>query len=161
MPSLALVGAGSLLAAVPTAVLAYAATHGWGPLRRLDQGTAHDLHSWALGTPGAVGALQVVSTVLHPWAVRAIAAVAAGGLVLRRQTRLALWVVTAVVGAEVVLGGALRERRRRRLAPGTGVAGGHRRGVRVVASGRPPHEPTEVVSEGLDPPGSHVAADKS
>jgi undecaprenyl-diphosphatase len=101
-PRLALAAVGFGVAAVPTAVLAYAATHGWAPLRDLDQGTADHLHAWAVGQPGAVGALQVVSTALHPWAVRAVAAGAAGWLLLRRQTRLALWVGTAVIGAGVL-----------------------------------------------------------
>jgi membrane-associated phospholipid phosphatase len=234
-PRLALGAAGFLVAAVPASVLAYAATHGWPPLHHLDEDTAQRLHSWAVARPGAVGFLQGVSTVLHPWAVRGIAAGAAVWLVVRRQTRLALWVATAVVGAGV-LDFVLKEvvRRARPVlpdavasAPGYSFPSGHAltsivafgvalllvlplvhgawrvvawvvavAGVLLVgfarvalgvhfvsdvvagwllglgwlavtaaafeswrrATGRPPHEPSEVVTEGVDPAGSHVAA---
>jgi undecaprenyl-diphosphatase len=46
--------------------------------------------------------LQDVSTVLHPWSLRAVAAIAVGWLLIRRQLRLALWVATAILGAGVL-----------------------------------------------------------
>jgi membrane-associated phospholipid phosphatase len=101
-PRLALAAGGFLLAVVPVTVLAYAATHGWTPLQDLDQGTADRLHAWAVRSPGAVSFLQWVSTVLHPWALRVVAALAVAWLLFRRQLRLALWVTTAIVGAGVL-----------------------------------------------------------
>ena len=90
-----------VVATVPVAVLAYAATHGWGPLHRLDSGVATDLHSWALRAPHAVGFLKGVSKVFDPWTLRVVAL---GGVVLmavRGQRRLALWAGTTVAVAGV------------------------------------------------------------
>ena len=101
-PRLVLAGGGFLLAAVPATVLAYAATHGWAPLRGLDQGTADRLHRWAVRSPGAVSAMQWVSTLLHPWALRCVAALVVAWLLVRRQVRLALWAAVAVLGAGVL-----------------------------------------------------------
>jgi membrane-associated phospholipid phosphatase len=101
-PRLLLGAGGFLLAAVPATILGYAATHGWPPLHHLDEGTAQRLHMWAAERPGAVGFLQWVSTVLHPWSVRAVTAVVVAWLLLRRQLRLALWTATAIVGAGVL-----------------------------------------------------------
>ena len=89
------------VATVPVAVLGYAATHGWGPLHRLDSGVANDLHSWAFSSPHAVGFLKGVSTVFDPWTLRAVAL---GGVLLmaaRGQRRLALWAGTTVAVAGV------------------------------------------------------------
>ncbi len=101
-PRVLLGAAGFLVGSVPVTVLGYAATHGWAPLRELDQGTADRLHSWALRTPDAVSFLQSVSTVMHPWALRAVIAAAAVWLLVRRQGRLALWAVVSIAGAGVM-----------------------------------------------------------
>ena len=116
-----------LAAAVPVAVLAYAATHGWAPLHRLDNSAAHDLHSWAVGKPHAVGFLQGVSTVLAPWVLRAIAAGVVVVLIVRRQRRLAIWAATTVVVAGI-LGFVLKdvvERSRPVLPDPVASAGGY------------------------------------
>src|SRR6187431_2928887 len=98
-----LIASGAVVAvAVPVSLLAYAATHAWGPLHDLDSGAANNLHAWALGAPGAVGFLQGVSTVFDPWVLRAGAVGAVGVLLLRRQWKLARW-----AGATVLVAGAL------------------------------------------------------
>src|SRR3954466_8041134 len=99
---LVLASAAFVATAVPVAVLAYAATHAWAPLHRLDSSAAQHLHSWAVRRPGAVGFLEGVSTVLGPWVLRAITAAVVLTLVLRRQRRLALWAGTAVVVAGIL-----------------------------------------------------------
>src|SRR6478609_5732581 len=74
-----LLASGAVVAvAIPVSLLGYAASHGWGPLHRLDSGVANNLHAWALREPAAVGFLQGVSTVLDPWVLRALAAGAVG-----------------------------------------------------------------------------------
>ena len=97
-----LLASGAFVAvAAPVAVLGYAATHGWGPLHRLDSGVAADLHLWAVRDPHAVGFLEGVSKVLDPWTLRVVAL---GGVILlavRGQRRLALWAGTTVVVAGV------------------------------------------------------------
>jgi undecaprenyl-diphosphatase len=231
-----LVGAGGfLVAVVPVTVLGYAATHGWAPLHHLDEGTAQRLHTWAATRSGAVGFLQWVSTVLHPWSIRLVTAGVVAWLLVRRQPRLALWTATAIAGAGV-LDFVLKEAVRRARpvlpdavasAPGYSFPSGHALtsivaagvalllllpvvhgawrilvwavaagcvllvgfarvalGVHFVsdvvagwliglgwlavtaaafeswrrATGRRPHEATEVVTEGLDPAGSQRAA---
>lgn len=99
---MALAAGGFLVAVVPVTVLGYAATHGWAPLRELDQGAAERLHGWVVRRPGAVSFLQWVSTVLNPWALRAVAALTVAWLLIRRQLRLGVWVATTVVGAGVL-----------------------------------------------------------
>jgi undecaprenyl-diphosphatase len=224
------------VASVPVVILGYAATHGWGPLRSLDQGTAQRLHGWAAARPGAVRFLEDVSTVLHPWTWRAIAVAVVVWLVLQRQRRLALWVAVVVVGGGV-LDFTLKDAVHRARpvlpeavasAPGYSFPSGHalasvvamgvalllvlplvHGGWRVVAwtlavavvllvgfarvalgvhfvsdvvagwliglgwvvvtaaafeswrraTGRPPHAPTTVAEEGLDPAGSRRAAE--
>ena len=101
-PRLLLAGAGFLVGVAPVAVLAYLISHGWQPLHDLDQGTAEGLHTWALSRPGAVGFLSGVSAVLHPQVLRVVAVAAAGWLALRRQRRLAVWVLVAALGSGVI-----------------------------------------------------------
>lgn len=106
-PRLLLAAAGFAVAAVPVTLLGYLATHGWGPLHSLDAGAATSLHDWAVRSPGAVTFLQDVSTVFHPWALRAVTVVAIGWLVWRRQIRLALW-VGITMGVAGLLGDGLK-----------------------------------------------------
>jgi len=89
-------------AAVPVAVIGYAASHGWRPLRNLDGGVAEGLHSWAVSQPGAVGFLEGVSSVLSPWTLRGAALVVVTALFVRGQRRLAAWVGTTVVAGSVL-----------------------------------------------------------
>ena len=98
-----LVASGAFVAAaVPVAVLGYAATHGWGPLHRLDSGVATQLHAWALRKPDAVAFLEGVSTVLDPWVLRTVALGTVVALAARGQRRLALWTGTTVAVAGVL-----------------------------------------------------------
>lgn len=83
-------------AAVPVALIGFAATHGWKPLHQMDSGVAEGLHSWAVREPGAVGFLEDVSSVLSPWTLRGAAVVVAAALFARGQRRLAAWVATTV-----------------------------------------------------------------
>lgn len=101
-PRLLLATAGFVVAVVPVALVAYLVSHGWAPLRTLDQGTADRLHTWALARPGTVTFLNGVSTVLHPQVLRVVAVFAAGWLALRGQRRLALWVAVTVLGSGLV-----------------------------------------------------------
>jgi membrane-associated phospholipid phosphatase len=86
-----------MAAAVPVAVIAYAATHAWAPLHDLDSAVATNLNVWAVTEPGAVAFLKGVSDVLDPWTLRAAAVVAVVVLFARRQRRLALWAATTVL----------------------------------------------------------------
>ncbi len=99
---LLLATAGFVVAVVPVTLLAYLVSHGWAPLRTLDQGTADRLHTWAVARPGAVTFLNSVSTVLHPQLLRVVGVAAAGWLALRGQRRLALWVAVTVLGSGLV-----------------------------------------------------------
>ena len=129
-----LVASGAFVAAaIPVAILGYAATHGWGPLHRLDSGVATNLHVWALRSPHAVGFLEGVSTVLDPWSLRVVAL---GGVVLlavRGQRRMALWagVTVAVAGVTGFVLKLIVARSRPSLpdpvtaAPGSSFPSGH------------------------------------
>jgi len=98
-----LVASGAFVAAaVPVALLGYAATHAWGPLHRLDTGVATKLHAWAVRQPDAVGFLEGVSAVLDPWTLRTVALGTVVLLAARGQRRLALWTGTTVAVAGVL-----------------------------------------------------------
>jgi undecaprenyl-diphosphatase len=99
-PRLLLAVAGFAVAAVPVTLLAYAATHGWGPLHEVDAGAASSTHDWVARRPGMVSFLDAVAVVMHPWVLRAVLAVVVCVLLVRRQRRLALWaaVTTVVAG---------------------------------------------------------------
>jgi membrane-associated phospholipid phosphatase len=121
------------LAAVPVTVLAYAASHGWGPLHSVDQGTANRLHDWASAQPGVVSFLEAVSKVFAPSVLRIATAVIVVFLLFRRQRRLAAWAATTMIAAGV-LGYLLKvvvERARPQLpdpvtsAPGFSFPSGH------------------------------------
>jgi len=86
-------------ACVPAVLLAYAATHGWAPLQRIDASAANALHDWAERTPAAVGILKGVSNVLDPWVLRAVSLGVVVGLIARSQRRLAWWFSTTIVAA--------------------------------------------------------------
>jgi undecaprenyl-diphosphatase len=121
------------LAAIPVTLLAYAASHGWGPLHSLDQGAADRLHSWASARPNVVTFLEWVSRVFSPVVLRIATAVIVAILVARRQRRLAAWAATTMIAAGV-LGFVLKvvvERARPQLpdpvalAPGYSFPSGH------------------------------------
>ena len=79
-------------AAVPFGVLLLLVEAHWGPLRRLDQGAAADLHSAVLAHPAWTDLLRVASDELWgPWTMRLLVAVAVGWLAARGAWRLALW----------------------------------------------------------------------
>ena len=90
------------LAAIPVTLLAYAATHGWGPLHSLDQDTADRLHHWASARPNVVSFLEAVSKVFAPSVLRIATAVIAVFLVVRRQRRLAAWAAATMIAAGVL-----------------------------------------------------------
>ncbi len=122
-------------------ILGYAATHGWAPLKTLDQGVADALHGWALRTPGAVAVLDGVSRVFDPWTLRVVALVSAVVLVVRKQRVLALWIAGVMLGAGM-LGLVLKELVRRArpalpdavaAAPGFSFPSGHALNSMVAA----------------------------
>ncbi len=114
-------------------MLAYAASHGWGPLHSLDQGTADRMHAWASARPHVVSFLEAVSKVFAPAVLRVSTAVIVVFLLVRRQRRLAAWAATTMIAAGV-LGYLLKvvvERARPQLpdpvasAPGYSFPSGH------------------------------------
>jgi undecaprenyl-diphosphatase len=123
------------LAAVPVTLLAYATSHGWGPLHSLDQGAADRLHGWASARPSVVTFLEAVSKVFAPSVLRIATAVIVVFLLFgrQRQRRLAAWAATTMIAAGV-LGYLLKivvERARPQLpdpvasAPGFSFPSGH------------------------------------
>jgi undecaprenyl-diphosphatase len=87
------------LIAVPFTLLLVLVKSSWTPLRRLDEGTADRLHTWALGHPAAVRFFRDWSTIFGPTTWRLLVAVLAIWLLYRRAVRLAIWaIVTITVG---------------------------------------------------------------
>jgi membrane-associated phospholipid phosphatase len=132
-PRLALAVGAFCAAAVPVTVLAYASTHGWGPLHAVDADTADRLHGWAANRPGAVTFLVWVSRVFHPQVLRGATVVIVIFLLVRRERRLAAWVAVTMTAAAILGDGlkALVSRARPQLpdavssAPGYSFPSGH------------------------------------
>jgi membrane-associated phospholipid phosphatase len=83
---------------VPFAVLLVLVRSKWGPLLRVDQGVANDLHGVALDHPSLVRALRVLSMVFDPNVFRVVATAVAVWLLVDRRPRLATWTLVAVWG---------------------------------------------------------------
>ena len=96
---LTLAAVGGLVLAVPFGLLLLLVADRWGPLTRLDQRVAEALHGPALAHPSYVQALQAISLVLSPSVFQVVGVVVAVVLILRRQPRLAAWLVVTVVGS--------------------------------------------------------------
>ncbi len=96
---LTLAAVGGLVLAVPFALLFLLVADRWGPLTRLDQRVAEALHGPALAHPSDVQVLQAISLVLSPSVFQIVGVVVAAVLILRRQPRLAAWLVVTVVGS--------------------------------------------------------------
>ncbi|MGW6939105.1 phosphatase PAP2 family protein [Streptomyces xanthophaeus] len=131
---LLLTAAVTAAASVPFALSLVLVESGWPPLYRLDEAAAERLHQAALGRPGWVRALHVLTDfVWDPVTLRLLVALVVFWLLTRRAWRLAAWAsVTAVAGALTgVLVKSVVERARPHLpdpvahAPGFSFPSGH------------------------------------
>ncbi|MGW7440685.1 phosphatase PAP2 family protein [Streptomyces sp. NPDC054849] len=131
---LLLTAAVTAAASVPFALALVLVESRWPPLYRLDQSAAERLHEAALGHPGWVHVLDVLTGIVwDPVTMRLLVALLAVWLLIRRAWRLAAWAsVTAVAGALTgVLVKSVVERARPHLpepvahAPGFSFPSGH------------------------------------
>src|SRR5215475_200151 len=96
---LAVAALAAFLIAVPFTLLLVLVQSSWPPLHRLDQSTAHRLHSYAVGHPAAVRFFRDWSTIFGPTSWRLLVALLAIWLLYRRAVRLAIWaIITITVG---------------------------------------------------------------
>ncbi|WP_326593399.1 phosphatase PAP2 family protein [Streptomyces sp. NBC_01294] len=131
---LLLTAAATAAASVPFALALVLVESRWPPLYRLDQAVAERLHEAALGRPGWVRVLDVLTGfVWDPVTMRLLVALLVLWLLTRRAWRLAAWAsVTATAGALTgVLVKGVVERARPHLpepvahAPGFSFPSGH------------------------------------
>ncbi|HEY0496562.1 MAG TPA: phosphatase PAP2 family protein [Kutzneria sp.] len=87
----------SVLLGVAAVVLTVAVAVSAGPLLTLDNVVASGLHTYALGHPSFVRAMQVWTDVFQPWTFRAIVIAAAVWLLWRRQVRTAAWATGTIL----------------------------------------------------------------
>jgi membrane-associated phospholipid phosphatase len=87
-----------LLLAVPFALLLLLVADHWGPLQRLDVSLDTHLNSFAYRHDGYVSVLRAISTVLSPAVFELVSVVVGAVLLVRRQPRLAVWLVVTVFG---------------------------------------------------------------
>jgi membrane-associated phospholipid phosphatase len=87
------------LLAVPFGLLLLMVQSEWAPLRRIDDGAREGLHDVAVGDPGLVTALKVVSTVGSAVVYVPLFALLAAWLVRRGLARLAVFVVVTTLGS--------------------------------------------------------------
>lgn len=88
---------GGLLVAVPFALLLLLVVDHWGPLQRLDLSLAQRLNGYAFPHPGYVTVLKVLTNGGSPAVFEALSVVVAV-LLVRKQPRLAGWLVVTVFG---------------------------------------------------------------
>lgn len=105
---LALALAAALGLGIPFALLALLVRARWGPLIDLDTTVTDRLNDVAVRNPGLVDAMELVSVVLGPYVLRPVVTVLAVVLLVRRRTRLGLWVLVANWGG-ALLGVVLKE----------------------------------------------------
>lgn len=84
------------LVAVPFMILLVFVKTSFGPLTRIDQGAAWDLHAYALVNPGFARLMELISDVFQPLTWRIAIGVAVAWLLWRRAYHLALWAVTTI-----------------------------------------------------------------
>lgn len=87
-----------LVLAIPFALLLLLVVDHWGPLERLDVGLDERLNSFAYAHATYVSVLQGISDVASPLSFEVVSTVVAVVLFLRRQQRLAVWLVVTVYG---------------------------------------------------------------
>jgi membrane-associated phospholipid phosphatase len=95
---LTLAAAGALLVAVPFALVLLLVVDHWGPLQRLDLSVANDLNALAYRHVGYVRALRALSDIVSPADFELVSVVVAALLLLKRQPRLATWLLVTVFG---------------------------------------------------------------
>ncbi len=74
----------------------------WRALADLDTAAVDAAHTLALAQPGLTESMALVSTVLHPWVLRVVAAAVALGLLVVRRRRVGLWALTAALGSGLI-----------------------------------------------------------
>ncbi|MEU8197735.1 phosphatase PAP2 family protein [Microbispora amethystogenes] len=122
------------LIGVPFTVLLVFVKTSFGPLTRIDEGAAHNLHAYAYSNPGFAQFMRLVSDVFQPWTWRIAVGAAVAWLVWRRAYHLALW-----AGTTITVGGLL------------GLA------LKVVVARARPHLPDPVaIAPGASFPSGHT-----
>lgn len=100
--------AGTIGLGIPFLLLALLVRANWGPLIDLDTTVTDRLHTVALRNDWIVDAMEVVSFVIGPFVLRPIVTLLGIVLLVRRRTRLGLWVLVANWGG-ALLGVVLKE----------------------------------------------------
>ncbi|KAA9380414.1 phosphatase PAP2 family protein [Microbispora cellulosiformans] len=122
------------LIGVPFTVLLVFVKTSFGPLTRIDEGAAHNLHAYAYSNPGFAHFMRLVSDVFQPWTWRIAVGAAVAWLVWRRAYHLATW-----AGTTITVGGLL------------GLA------LKVVVARARPHLPDPVaIAPGASFPSGHT-----
>ena len=80
---------------------------GWGPLRDLDEGVAVGLNAAIAGNEVLVAILNFITDLGARWVLTAVTAVAVVALLIRRQGRLAIYLIVTGLGS-VVIGPSLK-----------------------------------------------------
>lgn len=99
---LTLAVAAGLLVAVPFALVLVLVVDHWSPLQRLDVRLDERLNAFAFQHASYVSLLRAISDVASPLMLELVCSVVAVVLLLRRQPRLAVWLVVTVIGGTVL-----------------------------------------------------------
>jgi len=99
---LTLAAVAALLVALPFTLLLVLVVSSWGPLQRLDVRLEDNLNIVAFHHAGYVSALRAVSNAGSPTTFEVVSALMAVGLLVRRQARLAAWLIVTVFGGELL-----------------------------------------------------------
>lgn len=95
---LTLAALAGLLLAIPFTLLLLLVVDHWGPLQRLDLHLDESLNRYAFHHAGYVSALRTISNTGSPLMFELVSVLVAAVLLVRRQPRLAVWLVVTVFG---------------------------------------------------------------
>jgi len=95
---LTLAAFGGLLVAVPFALVLLLVVDHWGPLQRLDHSVASNLNGFAYKHATYVSAMRALCDIVSPADFELVALMVGVVLLVRRQPRLATWLLVTVYG---------------------------------------------------------------
>ena len=95
---LTLAALAGLVLAIPFALLLLLVADHWGPLQRLDVRLDESLNSYAFQHATYVSVLQQISHIASPLTFEILSVAVAAVLLVRRQPRLAVWLLVTVFG---------------------------------------------------------------
>jgi membrane-associated phospholipid phosphatase len=101
---LTLAALAGVILAIPFSLVLLLVVDHWGPLQRLDVRLEENLNAFAVEHASYVTVLRGISTYAQPMIFELVASLIGVALVIRRQPRLAAWLIVTIFGGELLSG---------------------------------------------------------